>query len=295
VALALAAAAAAVIGLRLWQVRQAERASGAGAELSVLAGVRVEHLLAPSDVDELARRLGAWPGPDFDVTANGHVVLRAGDALFEVASDARGVLAERLLAGDAPEHFALDGGTDLLGVRGRFLGALDEDGTLPDAVPLPVTGMRVAAAATKGALHLFGGTPEVARRVYTLREDGALDIAAELPDPVVAVAEGRRCLYLATADEVWRLRDESLELVLRFAPDDPPLTSIAVTPDERLLFLAQAGRVYVAHGVVLLALVRDAGGELRLRDDALWLWSAERRLLARLPQIETALLAGSAR
>ena len=102
--------------------------------------------------------------------------IRGGDALLELEADGDVLTADRAVATGAPDHFAIDGGSGLLTITGRFLGQLEDDGAPSKAIPLPVEGMRLAASTTKGKVYLYGGS--TARRLYSLTEDGALEIVA---------------------------------------------------------------------------------------------------------------------
>jgi hypothetical protein len=267
-----------------------ERASAPA--IDVLAGVELEPVLLPAEVDQILAGAGAErAGPDLDLAPNGNVVMRAGDSLVEIATGDH-VAVDRLVERDAPERFTIDGDT-LLGIRGRMLGTL-EHGKLTASVPLPVVGMQLASSTSPGTIYLFGGPPEVARRVYALRESGELDVLVELPLPIVAVADGSKAVYVATTDEVWRVRGERIELVTRVAAADAPITSIAVTPSERVLYLASRTQVLAMHGLAALPLVKRAGGELRWRLGSLWLWDPQRKLLARLAGAGDELVAGGA-
>lgn len=259
-----------------------------GSELHVLTGLQIEYPLAPGEAATVEKTAGVGQlHTDFAVAPNGGLVMRGGDALLEISTNGDELRLDRLLEQGAPDRFILDG-SSLLGVRGRTLGTL-VDNELVEAVPLPSSGMRLASAPTGGVAYLFGGPPELARRVYSFYESGGLEVLAEIPVPIIAVTAGARSVYVATAHEVWRLRADQIELVVRFEEDDAQFTSLAVTPDEKLLFMATASSVYVMHGATAMLAVRNAGGELRFAQEALWLWDPQRKLVARVSNLHALL------
>ena len=161
-------------------------------ELRALRGIDVDKILMPEHAAGLPSPLGG----EFAVTDAGNILLRGGDDLIEVERDGPVLTYEKLnTSGPAPSSFALDE-SSILTVSELYLGQL-EGGGATNAVPLPAAGMRLAPSQLSGTVYLFGGTEATERRVYLVQEDGSLTILAELPSPVVAVADNRSSVYVA--------------------------------------------------------------------------------------------------
>lgn len=256
--------------------------------LSVLDGIQVDYILTPSRADQLPLPLGS----SFGVTGEGNIVMRAGNMIIEMEVGPDGLAADRVQTSDAPpDSFAIDKGNTLLAISGQFFGQLEDSG-YTKAIPLPAVGMQLQSSSTPGAVYLFGGDERTSRRVYILYEDAKLDILAELPSPVVAVADNRQAIYVATVREIYRATLRNFHLVFRLPEDRAPIVSIAASPDDQVLYFATRDRVHALHGTAAMALVRDAGGKLQMQNGKLYLWDPNRRLLVSLSGLERALFGG---
>lgn len=279
--IALLAAAALVRGCVVY--RQAAESDQAVA-LRVPSGVRVDQVLSPMHAAGLPSPIHSG----FAVTSAGNLILRAGDALIEAERDGGAMVYDSLTrGGPAPSSFALDGSA-ILTVSTLHFGQIEGD-SVTDVVPLPAAGMKLAPSMTEGAVYLFGGTERTNRRVYAFKNDGSLSILAELPAPVVAVADSRKSVYVATETEIFRFSDGRSSVVTRLPPGDSAIVSIAASPDDRMVFYSNGAEVWAVYGLTALAIVTNAGGTLRWANDALWILDTRRPLLAKLSGLEAAL------
>jgi hypothetical protein len=243
--------------------------------------LRVDYILTPKRVERLPHPLGSG----FDVAATGNIVIQAGGSLLELEADPDGLVADRF-SSSAPDNFTFDRGTTLLTITGQYFGQLDEAGKFSKAVPLPAQGMRLAPSTVGGAVYVFGGPSLTNRRVYAISAEGKLAVIAEVLAPVVAVADSSDAIYIATAREIFKVAEKSVNLVVRVPISTGVIHSLAVCPDNHLLFFSTRDRVYAMQGLAAIAIVKNVGGALRLHDGTLYLWDARRHLLLSFPEVE---------
>lgn len=259
-------------------IRQAAMQRGAATRLRVLNLARLHYLLNAQDFD----RLGGTLSPEFGVTDAENGVILSSSGAFEVQPGARGAAFKRLAPPTAlPTAIAVSGNT-LLGIRSFHLGDLTPKG-FEEAVPLPCLGMRLAPSLVPGRVYLFGGSPNIARRAYCIRSDGTLEILAELPAEVVAIADsGGGNIYLAMSHEILHWTKEAIGLTLRLPSGWPPIQGLAADWDNRTLFFSAGRKVYLVRRSMVVTVVEDAGGSLRWRRGKLYLLDSQRRLLVAL-------------
>jgi hypothetical protein len=245
----------------------------------VLEDTEVTHLLTPSQLQAL--ELQPRPG-ELDVTAAGNILMLSAGQIHEIEKTDRSIVADR--KGKPPgniESFALDRGNAVLTIAAQHFGQLEDDGSSSQAFPLPSPDMKIAASAIAGHVYLFGGTGASARRLYALDEDGGIDIIAELPDPIVAVADSLVAVYVATTDVIYRLTPKNAVIRLSVKPETlgGPLYSLAASEDDKTLFFSTASQVFALQGSGAITLVDNAGGTLRWRTNRLFVWDHHRRLI----------------
>jgi hypothetical protein len=258
-----------------WAWHQAE--TGARTEaVHSLEGVDVEYVLTPGR----AAALGHLSGRDFDVEPSGAVLMAGEEGLLEITATGDGVDVDRL-AVEVPDSFALDGQGALLSIRGQYFGQL-EDGRFSQAVPLPYPTMRLMGSSLAGAAYVIGGEDVSARRVYGYFADGTLQIECEIPDEVVAVADDSAAVYVASAHSLFRLTADRLDVVANLPDSLGEIVSLAVTPDDRLLFFSTDQTTFVMSGLAAVAIVQDLGGPIRFRNGRLYVWSPAREMLVAL-------------
>ena len=278
--IALALAAAGTLPILLLIRRAASEAPLTS--VRALAGTEVTHLATPHHLEDL--ELAPAPG-QFDVTSAGNVLLLSGGRIYEIESTAGSVVADALSGAAARiDAFALDRGDTVLTIAGQYFGQIEADDLPSQAFPLPSADMQVAASVARGNVYLFGGRGSNARRLYALGSGGSIEILAELPDPIVAVADSRAAVYAATADAIYRLTSGTAEVRMQAdrAELGGSLVSIAATDDDQTLFFATASQIFVMRGDAAVSLVSNAGGAIRWRDGRLFVWDGQRRLVLAL-------------
>jgi hypothetical protein len=273
-----AAAAATLLILLLW-----EAASDAPAtSVRALAGTEVTHLLTPENLADLDLVPEAG---QFDVTADGNVLLLSAGRIYEIESTPRSVTADAFSgAAGKVDAFALDRGDTLITISAGYFGQIEADGLPSQAFPLPSPDMQVAASLARGNVYLFGGRGSSAQRLYALGSNGRIEILAELPDAIVAVADSRDAAYVATADAIYRLTSKATEVRLRAGTAElgGPIVSVAASADDKTLFFATASQVFALRGDAAVTLVNNAGGAIRWRDGRLFVWDRQRQLAVAL-------------
>lgn len=237
-----------------------------------LLGVGLEYVLTP----ERCSALGGAPD-EFDVTPNQTVVASNGNGLLEITTTSDGIQVDRL-AEKKPDSFSLDGQGSVLSISGRYFGQL-ENGEFSRAVPLPYSQMRLMGSSLPGVAYLIGGQEVSAHRVYAFFSDGTLQIEAEVPEPVVAVADNQSAVYLATSHAILRVTKNDIQPVFRLPADLDDITSLVVDADDNALYFATAKETFVLSGLSAVRLLQDLGGVLRMRNDRLYVWSPERQVL----------------
>lgn len=268
--LAVAAYAAIRVGLDAYAERRQS-------EIAVIGTLRVDYILGPTD----AGRLGAAFGEDFAVTSSATIVVQNSGGLYEIAPSSSGFAFSAVaLNGPAPDSFAVDSDDALLTVAGGYFGMLDADGRTVDAVPLPYDGMRLAHSTLDGVVYLFGGD-KASYRLYRFTDDGVFQILLESDEPIVGVADNRKSVYVATRTQIVRLGAKRPVLVFKSGEADlgGAIVSLAVAPDDDVLFFSTSSRVYALRGAAALSVINDSGGALRLRGDALYVLDRARGLL----------------
>jgi hypothetical protein len=278
IALAAAAAALLLVLLLIWQAA----AEAPATSVRALAGTEITHLLTPGDLEDLA--LAPEPG-QFDVTADGNVLLLSAGRIYEIESTPRSVVADALSgAAGKVDAFALDRGDAVITISAGYFGQIEADGLPSQGFPLPSPDMRVAASLARGNVYLFGGRGSSAQRLYALGSNGRIEILAELPDAIVAVADSHDAAYVATADALYRLTSKATEVRLRAGTAElgGPIVSVAASADDKTLFFATASQVFALRGDAAVTLVSNAGGALRWRDGRLFVWDRQRQLVLAL-------------
>lgn len=278
IGLATAAAALLLILLVIWQAASEAPATS----VRTLAGINVTHLVMPGHLEDLA--LAPAPG-QFDVTSTGNVLLLSEGRIYEIESTPQSVVADFLSGATGKiASFALDRSDTVLTITGRYFGQIEADGLPSQAFPLPSTDMQVVASVARGNVYLFGGRGSSAQRLYVLGSSGRIEILAELPDPIVAVADSAEAVYVATREAIYRLTSKTAAVRVQIdtAELGGPLVSIAATADDKNLFFATAGQVFTMRGDAAVTIVSNAGGAIRWRDDRLFVWDGQRQLVLAL-------------
>ena len=255
----------------------------ANTEIKVLGGVDIQYLLTP----ETARDIPSPLGEEFDVTKEDTILLQAGSQLIELAQGKEGLQAEPVGA-KVPDSFAVVNGDVLLSINGHFFGQLEEDG-FSKALTLPVKGMKLRASTNRGAVLLYGGTRITQGRLYLLYEDGRMDILVEFDQPIINVCDNRNAVYVALEREIYRLTSKRADLVLRLPEEHTPIVSLAAAQDDRILYFSTETHVYGLHGTASLAVLKDIGGEVRIRAGRLYVFDAPKKLLVAVNSTEAAL------
>jgi len=274
----LALLAAVVRFLMVWRDARPET------DLRVLNGVEVNYILTPTRAGSLEVTLR----PEFDVTSSENIIINSNDGLLELEPMSRGLTAEKL-GSTAPDSFALDEGTTVLAISGQFFGQLDA-AEYSRAVPLPSRGMHLAPSTNAGTVYLFGGEGRSSHLLYAVHRDGQLTILAELTDSIIAAADTQHAVYIATNREIYRVRGNKLELLIRLPENIGQLISLAAAADDKVLYFSSESRVYALRGLAAISIVNNAGGVLRIRKGKLYFWDPARKLLVTLTGVEEALV-----
>lgn len=267
-------------------VKDKERLSN----IETLKGLEVKYLLTPELFDSLPNPVNE----NFDVTSNETIIMNCDSTLLGIEADEDSLVASVLIEKPkAPESFALDGDSVLLTICGRFFGKLEEDNeTALKAVPLPYETMRLAPSAYPGVVYLFAGKEAITNRVYAFLTDGTFRIIVDLPDKIVDVADNTlEQVYIATQKEIYRVSPTKSELVIRLPVDVSPIVSIGTLSDNnQLLFFSTKEKVYALHGSAAIALVKNAGGVLRICNNKLYLFDPNRHLMVSISGLAENLL-----
>ncbi len=251
--------------------------------ITVARPVSVNYLLNPGDI-KITK-----PSSEFDITENRRIVLRSANKLLCI-NPGRTAETRQLgmlkLPGDS---FAWNDGTPLA-ISAQFLGALDKTGVFEEALPLPFPGMKIAGGSTAGKVYLYGGRGICARRVYAIEDNGQLSIPVQLPKPVTCVCDSEKAIFVSDGQRIFRITQKSMQLAFRMPPGDT-IRSIAVEPQESVIYFSTDKKVYALRGNTCLTIVRDMGGELRYRSRELFLWSKEKNQLVSFPNVGERLIA----
>jgi hypothetical protein len=246
-------------------------------EIAAISTLKVQYVLDPTD-----SRWRAQPfAGDFDVTSSSTVVVRNGEHLYEIRTPfGEGVFSAVPVKGPAPDSFAVDNDDVLLTVAGGYFGMLGPEGEPVDAVPLPDQQMRLAHSMLNGVIYLYGGSG-ADYRLYSFAENGAFRILAQLDEPITAVADNQKSVYIATANSLFRLRDSHVSLLFKIPEGEieSPIVSVAAAPGDDLLFFSTRTKVYALRGAAALSIVNNSGGGLRLRGETLYVLDGTRGLV----------------
>ncbi|MEJ8838109.1 hypothetical protein [Ramlibacter sp. AN1133] len=253
--LALAIVAVYGLGKTAW-LAQELRASTA---FSVREGIQVDRRLEAHEFAALGLTL-----PDFAVTDNGAFVLSTGAAIYEFGTNGA---EEHRVEGPSLSSFTVDADGTVLTIAGGFLGRLDAEHRPVQAIPMPFAEARLAPGVTPGTALLYGRDTE-SSRLYRVHSDGRFEVLLETAKPIVAVAESRAAVYVATS--VALLRMDGNEAPSALTLDESPVLSIAVLADDAMAFVATRNSVLVWRGGAMRSLVNGSGGMLRTRDGSLY-------------------------
>jgi hypothetical protein len=236
-------------------------------------GISVEYLLTP----ERCTLLGGALGRDFDVAPDGKIVMTNENGLLELEAGSDGVVADRV-AQKRPDSFSLDGKGAVLSISSQFLGEL-ENGEFSKVVPLPDAGMRLMPSSVAGVVYVIGNAAEQCCRLYGFFSDGTLQIEAEVPEPIVAAADNRSAVYVASKHNLFRVTSNAIDVVARLPDSVGEIMSIAVAPDDSALYFTTERETFVLSGLAAVTLLQDLGGIVRMRGNKLYVWSPDRQVL----------------
>jgi hypothetical protein len=247
-----------------------------------LTGTAVEVVsVSRSAGPELPASLGAL-GADFEVLAEGGLLLLAGGAIVEPVSGLRVATAP----GDPVGSFAREAGGGLAMIAGSRLGFRRGDGFLP-ALELPRPGFTVAAA-SDGALYLHerGRAPGA---IFVVRDLRYAKLA-ELPSPVRALTTSGARFFVAVDGAIYTAAPGDAPSIL-FAMRGFAADSLAADPASGIVYAAADGRVFAIFNGIAVPVLHGFAGSLRLARDAegrpvLHVLNVQRRLLARVTGLE---------
>ena len=246
-------------------------------EIEVVSTLTVDYVLDPTDARWRASPFAA----DFDITSSSSVVLRNGNFLYEIAHNSGDTAFSVVKVNGAPvDSLAIDNDDTLLTVAGGYFGMLDSNGDAVDAVPLPMEGMRLARSALDGVIYLYGGDNSD-YRLYSFADNGAFRVLVQLDEPIVAVADNQKSIYIATGTRIFRLRNQHLAQLLKASEGEigESIVSVAATPEDDLVLFSTPSRTYGLRKGVAVSIVNNSGGALRLRGDKLYVLDPRRGLL----------------
>ncbi|HUQ01488.1 MAG TPA: hypothetical protein VM261_03285 [Kofleriaceae bacterium] len=173
----------------------------------------------------------------------------------------------------------------LMTVRGNQLSYLAASGTLESLIELPSAGMGIAAGAD--SMFLFERQSATRRfGLFELAPGKKARLLLESPEPIDAVAHAGPRVLLVSGGAVFEATPEQPMRVLAHLPGARRIQSVAAD--------SASGRVYFSDGAAVFA-VKDGcvgvvsstlGGTLRVRDGALFVFDAKRRVLVRFPALQ---------
>jgi hypothetical protein len=255
-----------LVAIQAWQLRPATR-------IAHPESLAVQYHLMPDRLAALAP-----VQPDFGVAGGGDMFLQTGQGLVEVAPDGATSMVHEP---GAPVLTSLAIGEDdaMLTIAADYLGKLNAQGIPVLGRPMPYPGARVAPSVRPGEGYLFSPVAQ-GYRAYRFREIGTYRKLFHVRVPIVSIADTKDALYVATGRTVVRMAKAGGDLVFRIPDDDreSAISSIAVSADG-LLFVATGERIYAVIGSGALTIVNDSGGEIRWRNDALYVLDRRRGLL----------------
>ena len=259
-------------------------------ELVVIGGATVEYILDPT---ELSKGEGALSA-DFDVTSTSSVVVQKDGALYEIIHNATGGSAFTLMFKEAaPYSFALDSSNTVLTVAGGYFGMLDISGKTVDSVPLPIDDMRLARSSLLNVVYLFGGM-NGDYRLYSFAEEGKFQVLLQTEEPIVAVTDDGRDIYVAIARRIVRVGVGRPAVVFGAVEAElgGEIISLAASLSDEVLFFSTSSRVYALRGAAAVSIVNNSGGSLRVRGDALYVLDRSRGMLYTIRPITEAIFSG---
>lgn len=137
---------------------------------------------------------------------------------------------------------------------------------------LPEQGMHIRPAGEAAAYIFDGNATATNHTLYLLRREAGFTKLVTLPYPITAVAGDGDTTYVATGKTVVRLQwDQSTEVVY---VSNFPIVSLELAPEEGLFFSTQSAVWFLSKEGRALEFVRGFGGQLRLRNEALFLFSS---------------------
>jgi hypothetical protein len=265
-----------VVAARGWWAWHQANKFAAAVEIRVPRGIAVGYILTPENSGETDDIIGR----DFDVTPDGVVLIGSRLGLVALKPTGDGIEIEQL-TGSLPESFVADGQGSVLTISDNYFGDLDA-GQFTRLVPLPYQGMRLMPSSLPAVVYLIGDKDEYAGRVYAFTDDGTARILAEVPEPVVAVCDNDRSVYLASEHTLFQITDGKINVVMRLPESVGVITSLAASPDDHALYFATDTETFVVSALSAIALTRDLGGTIRARNGKLYIWSPQRHLLVSL-------------
>jgi hypothetical protein len=157
----------------------------------------------------------------------------------------------------------------------------ENDDSSLKAIPLPSERMRLASSVYPGTVYLFGGNGDLAHRIYAFLSDGTFRVIANLPDSVISVSDNSyKQVYIADQREIYRITADKCELVIRLPNDFPPILSIASAQDNnQILYFSTREKVFAIHGLSTIAVAKNLGGILRMKNEKLYVFDPERHIL----------------
>jgi hypothetical protein len=123
---------------------------------------------------------------------------------------------------------------------------------------------------------LFGGGSRSSNRLYRFHADGHYDVLFDAPEPIVAVAESRAAVYVATRSALLRLPEQGPPTALRL--EEANIVSVAAIADDGMAFFSTPTAVFVWQGGDARPLIEDSGGTLRVRGDTLYVLDRTRAM-----------------
>ena len=186
--------------------------------------ISVQILLNP----ERCSGLGGPLHDEFDVAPNGAIIVANQNGLLELTAGPEGVEADRLVE-RPPDSFTLDGQGTILTIAQQYLGQF-AGSEMSKVVPLPSAGMRLMGSTLPKTVYALANEEPESHRVYAFFADGTLQIEAEIPEPVVAVADNDAAVYLASKHNLFRVTPNGVTIVARLPETLGDIVSIAAAP-----------------------------------------------------------------
>lgn len=251
--------------------RSIEKQTAQGTEFQVLRDLRVTYLAVPATFD--AAKL--QPERDFGVAANGNVLINTAKGVFELKRQRAAVALEAVEPLVQLESFAVDRGSVMLGIVGRYFGEIGPD-RFEKGLPLPPGQLRLTSSTRAGSVYLFGKEPTGTYGLYIIRDDGTLAPLSEFRERIRAVGDDHSITYVATDRALYALGDK-IRVVTPFTQDFGPADAMAAS--SKMLFIAANNRIYALGNHMLLAIAQGIQPQMIVSGNQLYCWDAQRRLL----------------